>query len=1140
MGKAVKDFDEAILGDRSIFEQNRLPAHAELDVCCRHPKGDALSGRSADTLSSNRIIYLDGDWKFSYSENMDSITEGFERSDYDCHGWAEIRVPGHLQLQGYDIPQYTNTAYPWDGWEDVKRGEVPTEFNPIGEYVRYFEVPDEYVGKPLRISFQGVESAAAIWLNGIYIGYMENSFDPSEFDITSEVKAGENKLSVRVFKWCSGSWCEDQDFYRFSGIYRSVYIYYVPEVHLEDVSIRALLKERAVSAYTTDVEHGVASDEHGAASDEHATASAEAVNDVPYAAMLSVEASLSKKGSIRVRLTDPGDCGRLVYDSGVVTGTMSVDHTSFGKKEAGSGDIVLKTWENEDRCVVSVTSHELENTRLWSAETPFLYDVDIEVLDTEGATMERVGMKTGFRRFEIKEGLMLINGKRIVFKGVNRHEFSSKTGRVVSEEELVQDIITMKQNNINAIRTCHYPDDVRIYDLCDRYGLYMIAENNMETHGTWGMNESVDEIGKIIPGDDESWTPLLLDRVNSCYQRDKNHPSILIWSIGNESFGGPVLQKMTDLFHELDPDRLVHYEGIFHDRRFPDTSDIESQMYTPVSDIEEFLKKNKDKPMICCEYTHAMGNSCGGMYKYTDLTETEPRYQGGFIWDYIDQSLWAKTRYDEDYQAYGGDFGERPTNYEFSGNGIVYGDDRTPSPKMQEVKYNYQSIFVEINDGKALIKNRNLFVNTSEYKCYAHLLLNGEEIEKQELITDVEPLSEKEYELPFVIAEDEAGEYTVRLTFHMRHATLWCEAGHEIAFSESTCMIGKSIGEESSEGKTSAIGRFIMKNKTADASDEQEITEYSPLTIIRGDENLGVQGDDFKALFSINQGGLVSYIYKGRQLMDQLPVPNFWRAPTDNDRGAGSDFAYAQWKTASLYREHRTEKYQKNKGPETKLREDGTFVISYTQQLATSPVSSADMTYTVCPDGSITLGLDYKPVKGLPEMPEFGFMFTLDADYDRVEWYGLGPEETYSDRKRGGRLGIYKNNVADNMARYLVPQECGNKEEVRYIEVYDKFGKGLRFTAGTPEDQVVTAGYSASGSVSKEHMSASALPYTLHQIEIALHAYELPRVYHTIVRTSMAQMGVGGDDSWGAKVHPEHLLDVKKPLHFAVTIKGIG
>ena len=731
---------------------------------------------------------------------------------------------------------------------------------------------------------------------------------------------------------------------------------------------------------------------------------------------------------------------------------------------------------------------EVNHPNLWSAEHPELYTLTVELLDESGNCVEYISQNIGFRRFEMKDGIMTLNGKRIVFKGVNRHVFSSKTGRAVSKEEVLQDIITMKQNNINAIRTCHYPDASGIYELCDRYGLYMIAENNLESHGSWdAASHGLVPKDTIVPGDNMDWEPMMLDRVNSCYQRDKNHPAILIWSVGNESYGGKVIFDMSEKFRALDPYRLVHYEGIFNDRRYEGTSDMESQMYTSVENIKKFLAEHKEKPFICCEYTHAMGNSCGAMHKYTDLTDTEPRYQGGFIWDYIDQSILKKDRYGQEFQAYGGDCGERPTDYNFSGNGICYGGERDASPKMQEVKFNYQNISVAFEEHSFTVVNKNLFADTSEYQCIVILQKNGTVVKKQKMDTNVVPLSSGSYEIPFVIPED--AEYAVTVSFVLREDTFWAKAGHEVAF-----------------------GQKVYKKEVKFAVPEK------PLQVVRGKVNIGVKGDDFDCLFSLLNGGLVSYRYAGKEMIEKIPMPNFWRAPVDNDNGSMAPGRYAQWKIASMYISHRNGGMFDNV-PTTVEETEHSVTITYTYYMPTTPAAKCQVAYTVFGDGTVETKLTYDPVEGLPDMPEFGMMFKLNADYDNVEWYGYGPEETYADRRHGAKLGIYKNKAADNMAKYLVPQECGNKVGVRYAKVTDYKGRGLLFSG--------------------DELSFSALPYTPHELENAAHPYELPQVHYTVVRVALAQMGVGGDDSWGAWVHPEYNIDVTKPLEFTFRFRGI-
>ena len=1049
------EFDVKKIHDPKFFKENCMAAHS--DHVTYKNEAEAMEQNSSFRLS------LDGIWKFHYAKNDAQTIPGFEAENYNCRPWDDIRVPAHIQMEGYDIPQYANIQYPWDGREDVWRDAVPTDFNPVASYVNYFTLPEGFIKNGFYISFQGVESGFALWLNGSYVGYSEDSFTPSEFDLTPYVKEGENKLAVKVFKWTSSSWCEDQDFYRFSGIFRSVYLYTMPKVHVYDLKVQPVVEESLENAKLV--------------LDMEICGKVETVEK-------SADDAKMQNVSAKITLTGSRDDSKEGAAGSVSENTIFFETISF--QPNNTSDTIRFT----DTGAATVHfEQQVSHPALWSAEHPDLYTLTVELFDESGNSVEFISQNIGFRRFEMKDGIMTLNGKRIVFKGVNRHEFSSKTGRAVSKEEVLQDIITMKQNNINAIRTCHYPDASGIYELCDRYGLYMIAENNLESHGSWdAASHGLVPKDTIVPGDNMDWEPMMLDRVNSCYQRDKNHPAILIWSVGNESYGGKVIFDMSEKFRAVDPHRLVHYEGIFNDRRYEGTSDMESQMYTSVENIKKFLAEHKEKPFICCEYTHAMGNSCGAMHKYTDLTDTEPRYQGGFIWDYIDQSILKKDRYGQEFQAYGGDCGERPTDYNFSGNGICYGGGREASPKMQEVKFNYQNISVAFEEeGKFTVINKNLFADTGEYQCVAILQKNGIVVKKQKIDTNVAPLSSRSYEIPFVIPDD--AEYAVTVSFVLREDTLWAEAGHEVAF-----------------------GQKVYKKEVKSAVPEKT------LQVVRGKVNIGVKGDDFDCLFSLLNGGLVSYRYAGKEMIGKIPMPNFWRAPVDNDNGSMAPGRYAQWKIASMYISHRNGGMFDNV-PTTVEETEHSVTITYTYYMPTTPASKCQAAYTVYGDGTVETKLTYDPVEGLPDMPEFGMMFKLNADYDNVEWYGFGPAETYADRRHGAKLGIYKNKAADNMAKYLVPQECGNKVGVRYAKVTDDRGRGLLFSG--------------------DELSFSALPYTPHELENAAHPYELPQVHYTVVRVALAQMGVGGDDSWGAWVHPEYHIDVTKPLEFTFRFRGI-
>ena len=1025
------NFDSDIVKNPEIFEQNRLAAHS--DHVCYKNELEKIKGKSSLRYDMNGL------WKFAYAKNQSLAPCGFEAADYDCKSWDEIRVPAHIQMEGYDVPIYTNTTYPWEADEFIKPGEVPEIFNPVASYVKYFTIPENMKNKRVCISFQGVESGFALWLNGHYVGYSEDTFDPSDFELTDYIIEGENKLAVRVWKWTSSSWCEDQDFYRFSGIFRDVFLYVVPCAHVEDLSVVPTL------------------------------------NDTFDEGTLSVSIKADGDGTASVKLYELGD--------------LSVEKYDRAKLLLEEFDIELR---NKEICEGSCN---VKNPLLWSAEKPNLYEVKIIVKDTHGNETEFISQLAGFRRFEMVDGLMKLNGKRIVFKGVNRHEFSSVTGRVPNRDEVIKDIVTMKKNNINAIRTSHYPDDSMLYELCDIYGIYMIAENNLESHGTWeAYNKGYVDLDFVVPKDKPQWRKMMLDRANSCYQRDKNHPAILIWSCGNESFGGKTIYEMSQLFRQLDKHRLVHYEGVFNDRSYNDTSDMESQMYTSVAGIEKFLAENPEKPFICCEYTHAMGNSCGAMHKYTELSDREPRYQGGFIWDYIDQSIYKKDRYGKWFLTYGGDFGDRPTDGDFSGNGICYGGEREASPKMQEVKFNYQNISVGFDsDYIFTVTNKNLFVNTSVFDAFAILLADGNEVYRTRLQISVPPMEQASYEVPVTLKNsmiDVEKEYCIVVSFVLKENTIWEKAGYEIAFGQH--MIKKPVSEYSCD---------------------------KSVELVVGNGNILVRGENFKALFSRMNLGMVSYVYGGVEMLpNTIPLPNFWRTPTNNDSGNMMPQRYAQWKIASMYVTTRENQRFADTSPRVE-KNDNNIAVTYTYFMPTTPQSSCEVTYRVFGDGTIETTLSYDPVKELGDMPEFGMMFKLDADYDTVKWYGLGPQETYEDRQHGGKYGVYENKVADNIAEYLVPQESGNKCRVRYAKVMDKKGRGMLFFG--------------------DELSFSALPYTPHELENAAHHFELPPVHYTVVRVAKKQMGVGGDDSWGSHTHPEYLLDASEKMEFTFCFRGI-
>ena len=1011
-------FDYSRIKNPEYFEENRVAAHSDHEAF--------VSMEELATGENSMRMSLNGYWKFHHALNNAQVVPGFEAADFDCRTWADIVVPAHIQMEGYGIPQYANVQYPWEGYQDVKHDEIPTDYNPVASYVKYFYLPEDFAGKRVFVTFAGAESCIALWLNGHYVGFAADTFTPHSFELTDYLVAGENKLACRVDRWSIGSWLEDQDFFRFSGLFRDVTLYAIPEVHVQDIRVKTLLDDQ----YT------------------------DAVLDV----------------ALKLEIAETAPAAKVVL-------TL----------KDGEAVVLSAEYAAEKEIAAAI---DVKAPKLWSSEEPNLYTLEIAVLDGD-KLVEITHQRVGFRRFELIDCVMHLNGKRIVFKGTNRHDFCAESGRALTYDHVLRDLLIMKRNNINAVRTSHYPNNTWLYDLCDELGLYVIAENNLESHGTWDfIEEGLRPFEYAMPCDHEEWKGMMLHRVNNCYQRDKNHPSIVIWSLGNESFGGTVLLDMYKKFKELDDTRLVHYEGLMHDRRFNESSDMESQMYTPVTGVREFLAEHRDKPFIMCEYTHSMGNSNGAMHKYTEYAYEEPLYQGGFIWDFIDQAILTKNRYGEKRLAYGGDHDEHPTDYDFSGNGIVFADGEE-TPKLQEVKYNYQNIVCEVGEESFIVNNRSMFDRTSKFDCVVILERDGKKIAESIVETDVAPLSRDEYQIPFG-KQTIGGEYAVTVSFREKKATAWAPAGHEVAFGQGVYKIAKA------------------EKKAA----------HRPLKVIYSDHNIGVAGEDFNLLFSFLNGGLASYRFGGKDMFKGIPMPNFWRAPTQNDLGNMMPHRYAQWKIASLYPTHKpvTGGFVGNV-PMPKENEDGTVTVTITYNLPTTPASTCDVAYTIHPCGQVDVKLSYDPIAELGDMPEFGMMMKMDADYQNIRYYGMGPSENYCDRKEGARLGIFKTTVKDNMTHYLYPQECGNRTGVRWAEVTDAKGRGLCFSG--------------------DGFEFSALPYTPHEMEAATHPDELPPVHYTVIRAAMQRMGIAGDDTWGARTHPEYLLDASGKMEFTFSFKGI-
>ncbi|WP_020619798.1 glycoside hydrolase family 2 TIM barrel-domain containing protein [Paenibacillus daejeonensis] len=1018
-----------------IFQLNRLPAHASM---IGYPTAEqALAGQKA---ASPWRQSLNGQWKFAWSPNPDERIANFYENDYDTSEWAEIAVPSHWQLQGYDYPQYTNIRYPWSESEpELKPPYVPTKYNPVGSYVRTLTVPEAWQGQPVFISFQGVESAFYVWLNGELVGYSEDTFTPAEFDLTPYLIPGENKLAVEVYRWCDASWLEDQDFWRMSGIFREVYLYTSPPVFIADFFAVPHLDENY----------------------EHAELRVNArLEDYNLAAAAGYQLSmqLHDKDGRSVWAQSPGE--GVAFTNGA---SQSVQLTA-----------------------------SVERPLLWSAETPHLYTLVLSLTDANGELVQTVSSKVGFRSFELKDGLMKINGKRVLFKGVNRHEFSCDTGRALGVEEMITDILLMKSHNINSVRTSHYPNQSVWYELCDEYGLYVIDETNLETHGTWHYRQGELNEGNV-PGSRPEWTANVLDRCNSMFQRDKNHPSIVLWSLGNESFGGDNFIAMHDFLKDADPSRLVHYEGIFHYRKSEAASDIESTMYIRPDQVEKYALEDASKPYIICEYSHAMGNSNGGLHLYTELFDKYDILQGGFIWDWVDQAIRTTTPDGTEYLAYGGDFGESPHDGNFSGNGLIFGD-RSITPKLLEVKKCYQYVdirAVDLAEGRIEVRNKYLFLDLEAFDLTWEIQLGGAPAQQGSLTLALAPGETLEAVLPYeAIPVDSAEEALLTVSFRLKTAAPWGDAGHEIAWDQFVLAPG------------------LPKLPAADHSD-------ASLDAQEQDGRLVVSGSGLAVAFDLATGELVSYAADGQERLLAPAAPTFWRAITDNDIGSRLNERSAIWREASLSR--RLSRFH--------WTQDGRLVLvraDYT--LPTAPVSSLTVSYTVRPDEAVEIELSLTPGSSdsrLPEIPAVGMQLVLNGSLDTIAWYGRGPHESYWDRQTGARLGRFIGLVTDQYVPYLRPQECGNKTDVREASI----------TAGTDG-----AGLHVTGPIPLE---VCALPWTFEELEANDHGYKLPASEKTVLRVNYKQMGVGGDDSWKAPTHSEYLLHANRPYTYRFTLSPL-
>lgn len=973
---------------------------------------------------------LDGEWRVEVvqASDIDFHEEPFVAENFDDSAFERIQVPGHLQTAGLMNHKYVNVQYPWDGHENPLEPNVP-ESNHVALYRRKFTVSDRLAGAKaaggtVSIVFHGMATAIYVWVNGLFAGYGEDGFTPNEFDVTDLLHDGENVVAVACYEYSSASWLEDQDFWRLHGLFRSVELAAQPHVHIDNMQIET----------DYDAKTGTAS----------------------FDAVLSV---------------------RNAADAATISATL---------KDA-DGDVVWQT----AHCVdgrTSISSGSLQDVTPWSAENPALYELDVIIIDHAGNIAEVAVQRIGFRRFRIEDGIMTINGRRIVFKGADRHEFDAKRGRAITKQDMIDDVMFCKRHNINAIRTSHYPNQDYWYELCDEYGIYLIDETNLETHGSWCLPGDVLTEETAVPGSKPQWEGACVDRVNSMMRRDYNHPSVLIWSLGNESYAGDVFRAMYRHAHDIDPNRPVHYEGVTRNRDYDDVSDIETHMYVHADAVEEYLKNDPKKPYLLCEYMHAMGNSVGNMDEYTAL-ERYPHYQGGFIWDFIDQAILARQSDGTERLCYGGDFGDRPSDYEFSGDGLVFAD-RRPTPKAQEVKQLYANVHLDVTESGVVVRNDNLFTSTGGYVFALRVLADGEPVWQSDRCFDVPANETASFAIDWPVDQyrADAKELVLEVSQRLAEPTDWAPAGYELSFGQAVIDGMRPMAEA---------------KKPIDG------------VVTVGRWNAGVQGSGREMLFSRTQGGMVSYAFDGREFVLRRPTITTFRALTDNDRGAGHGFERVQWLGAG--------RYARCVGNEIEQVDDDTLKATYVYELATPQRTRVTVAYTADTTGRVNLRVNYPGKEGeLPTMPAFGIEWALPVEYSRLRFFGAGPEETYRDRKHA-KLGIWSTDAFADHAPYLMPQETGNHEEVRWAEITDGHGHGLRVNRAAGADP----------------FAMSLQPYSSFMLEEAQHQDELPVPKHMFLRVLAAQMGVGGDDSWMSPVHPQYQIPADRLISLDVDLELI-
>ncbi len=1007
--------------NQAVSEINREPVHASL-----MPFDVEAKVAANDFSVSPFHKSLNGKWKFHFVNKPADRPSGFFSSSFDDSQWKLIDVPANWDLKGYDYPIYTNIRYPFKPAPPT----MQADFNPVGSYRMEFETPADWNGKDIILHFGAVSSAMYVWVNGEEVGYSEDSKTPAEFNITKYLKSGKNLLAVQIFRWCDGSYLEDQDFWRMSGITRDVYLVARAATHVFDFQLKSGLDELYKDG------------------------------------IFNADITLRNLGKAAQNVT---------VEAKLLDGNATV--LEFSKKANVSSVNQSISFDGK-----------LANVKKWTAETPNLYQLVITTKDGTGKIIESLGCKVGFRNVEIKNGQLLVNGVRILVKGVNMHEHNELTGHVQDIETMIKDISTMKKFNINTMRCCHYPQPEKWYELCDKYGLYLIDEANIESHGMGYGKESLAK--------DSTWYDAHLYRTRNMLERDKNHPAVIIWSLGNEAGDGTNFVKTSAWIKSRDKSRPVQYEQAGTKAH----TDIYCPMYASIEHMIQYAEKNKDKPLIQCEYAHAMGNSTGNFQDYWDAIEKYDMLQGGCIWDWVDQGLLTTNEKGEKYWAYGGDFGPKDvwTDGNFNCNGLVDAN-RNPHPGLFEVKKVYQYVgfkAIDLNAGKFEVINKYDFLSLNTFGIDWRIEADGIKVAQGKLSSlNVPAHGKTEVSIPMNLKPEAGKEYFIIFSVKTISATDLIPVGHEVAYEQFKLPLSAPAISVTPKGK---------------------------LTMEKSTDKTVIKGADFAVTFDLIKGGLNSLVFAGKEMLNdgKGPEPNFWRAPTDNDFGNGLDKRDKVWRKAGENKKLTGSKVTKIS--ENQVNVELTFDIPGSDG---KTIAKYESVYKVYGDREIEVVNNFKATEEkLPEIPRMGMNLQLAREYENMQWLGRGPQENYCDRNTGALVGLYGGKVKDQYWAYIRPQENGNKTDVRWVAFTNNEGNGL-LSIGSPLLSV-----SAHHNLMEDFESPVRTVGRVYDgvPVVNRHTTDVKERNLVSVNLDYKQMGVGGDNSWGARTHKQYLLTDKE------------